>query len=113
ISPLSLPDALPISREAPVGADARVAERPRLVGRREAEPQVALLLPEREAREERLAEEVAPPTEHRCDAYALPRAEGLVQALRGGGAAACEGAPALAPAAHPTEAAPGYGQTCV
>src|SRR5439155_2856670 len=49
----------------------------RLVGRREAEPQVALLLPEREAREERLADEVAPPPEHRCDAYGLPRAEGF------------------------------------
>src|SRR5213076_2509432 len=79
--------------------------------RREAEPQIALLLPEREAREERLPDEVTPPPEHRRDAYALPRAERLVQALRGAGASACEDAPELAPAAHPAKAARVYGRS--
>jgi hypothetical protein len=80
---------------------ARLPERPSLVGRRQPDPQVAVLLAQGEAGEQALAGEVAPPPEHRGDAHALPGPQRAVERARRAGAAALERA------AHPAAAAEG------
>src|SRR5262249_40348908 len=87
-------------REAPVRAYAGIHQCAPLVVGREADPEIALLLAHREAREERLADEIAPSAEHRRDPDARPARERLVQTLRGPAAPAAEGGTGLAALPH-------------
>jgi len=86
-----------------VGPHPRVGQRAALVVGGEPDPEIALLLAQREAREQRLADEIAPPAEHRRDPDARPAGERLVQTLRGPASAALEGATGLAPLPHTAE----------
>src|SRR5206468_3956002 len=89
--------------EAPVRANPRVGERLRLILLREPDPEIAVLFSQGKTREQRLAEEVAPPSELGRDADARPGAEHFVQPPRGAGAAAGELTSRLPAAAHAAE----------
>src|SRR2546423_11979561 len=92
------------AREAPVRSEPGLAERARLIDGAQANPEIVLLLTQREAREELFAREVAPPSEHRGDAYAVPAPDGFVQARAGADAALPQRAAHLAPVPEPSEA---------
>src|SRR2546425_6046558 len=82
--------------EAPMRARAGGQRSPLLVGP-QPDPQVVLFLADGEAREERLAHEVAPAPEHRRDPHAGPAAERGVQTVGGAGPPSLERAARLAP----------------
>src|SRR6185436_19593227 len=68
-------------REPPVRANPRVAQRAGLIAVRQADPEIALLLAQGKAAEESVADEVAPPAEHRRDPHARPARDRLVEPL--------------------------------
>src|SRR5262249_56557371 len=65
---------------------------------------VVLFLSNGEAREQRVADEVAPAPEHRGDPHPSPVPEGGVETAGGPGSPALERAPRLAPTAKSTDA---------
>jgi len=93
-----------LAREAAVRAHARLAEGAGLVVRGQPDPQVPVLVAQRKAGEQPLADEVAPAAEHRRDPDAVPVAQGSVERAGGAGAAARERAPELAPVAETAHA---------
>src|SRR5918996_1888147 len=94
------------SREAAVRPRARLAERARLVVGGQSDPQVAVFVAQREAGEDPVAGEVAPPAEHGRDAHARPAAERHVQRAGGARPAAFERPPRFAGAADAAHAPP-------
>src|SRR2546427_353344 len=98
---VQLDPALP--REAPVRANPGVAECAGLILSGEPDPEIALLLTQGKAREERLADEIAPSPEQRRDPDVRPTRERLVEPLRLARAAALEGATGLASLPHATK----------
>src|SRR5439155_7952541 len=93
--------------EASVRANPRVGERLLLIVLREPDPEIAVLVAKGKAREQRLAEEIAPASELGRDADAGPGAERLVQPACRTGAAARQLSSRLAAAPHATES-PGF-----
>ena len=100
--------------EAAMWTHARVGQGPDLIVAREAQPEIVILLAHGKAREEIVADEVAPAPEHRRDPHVGPLADGLVQLLGRAGAAARQHPAGLSPLAHAakTAAAIGQGHTC-
>src|SRR5438552_4527930 len=103
----------PAAREAPVRSESGLAERARLIDMAQPDPEIVLLLAQREAREELLAREVPPAPEHRRDAHAVPASDGFVQARARADAALPQRAAHLPPVSEPTKATRGrrHGRT--
>src|SRR5438093_477032 len=74
-------------------------QRPPLLVRPQSDPQIVLLLTDGEAREQRLAHEVAPAPEHGRDPHAGPAAERGVETVGGAGSPALKRASSLAASA--------------
>src|SRR5687767_1287803 len=92
--------------EAAMRAHAVLAEGTRLVGARQPDPQIAVLVAQRKTGEQPGADEIAPAAEHRRDPHAGPLTKRAIEARGGSGAATLQHAARLASLAEAAKPAP-------